>query len=111
MWAACSGVRTGDGMLCAQLLGNHAGDDVHLVHGGDRNQHIRLVHPGFHLHIVKRAIALHAQYFVALRHILQAVFLLLNQGDVVPLPAQVAAQHGAHLPRPYNDNPHTGLLW
>ncbi|MNN69731.1 hypothetical protein D3C81_1855420 [compost metagenome] len=89
-----------------QGVGHLAGDHVHFVAVGHRDQHVGVVGAGLAQHGGEGAAAVHGADIEAVAEVAQAVAVGVDHGDVVGLARKVFGQGAAHLASAENDDLH-----
>ena len=91
----------------AELFRHEAAEQIQLVRRRHCDQQVGAVDAGLQLCGRHRPVALDAEDVQILHRLLQRHGVLVDDGDLVALPAELLGQCGADLPVADNDNFHT----
>ena len=96
----------GDGVLCAETLGDQRADEVRLVHAGDGDDKIGISCARLQQNTDGRAVAVDAHDVQRAVSAAQVGDLVVHKGDVVPFLCQLLGDGIAHLAAAYNNDLH-----
>ena len=100
---------TGDGSTVAYTLGNGTAQQIQLVRFGDSNQQVSVFNACLHLYTVAGAIAHNAHDIVQVGQRLYQFGGTVDDGDVMPFPAELFNQGRSDLATADDDDAHSFL--